>query len=206
MPAPTVAIPVVLASQSPYRCSALEQLGIRFETDAPRIDETPRQGENISDLVKRLSMEKVQRVAGRHPRALVIGGDQCASLQGRILGKPHSFENAAAQLGACSGRTVTFHSGVCVLHPDGPRLLYEDSLTRVAFRSLSGEEIASYVKLDEPYDCAGSIRCERLGSALLERVENQDPTTLMGLPLITLCRMLRRVGVDLLAPGAAGEL
>lgn len=199
-------IPVVLASQSPYRRFALEQLlepsGLNFKTDAPHIDETPRPNESITHLVKRLSLEKVACIAARHPAALVIGGDQCAALDERIIGKPHSFDNAVEQLSACSGKSIVFHSGVCVRHPDKHKVLYEESLTTVVFRTLTRDEIISYVKQDQPFDCAGSIRCERLGAALLEYVENQDPTTLMGLPLITLCRMLRNIGVDLLTvPG-----
>lgn len=189
---------IVLASQSPYRRIALEQLGLSFECDAPHIDETPEPGEPIADLVKRLSISKVKTVAQRHPKALIIGGDQCASVDGQILGKPGNYENAVKQLSLCSGRVAEFHSGMCLYRASDEHLLFSDGVTRVVFRALSESDIAAYVKKDEPYDCAGSIRCECLGVSLLERIENDDPTSLMGLPLIMLTRLLRESGVDVL--------
>lgn len=191
---------LVLASQSPYRRMALEQLGLSFECDAPHIDETPEDGEPIADLVRRLSIEKVRTVARRHPDALVLGGDQCATIDGRILGKPGNFDNAFEQLKRCSGRAIEFHSGMCLKKSDDENVLFSDNITRVVFRELSDDEIRAYIQADEPFDCAGSIRCEKLGTALLERIENNDPTSLMGLPLITLCGMLRECGVNVIPP------
>lgn len=194
--------PLVLASTSPYRRELLARLGLPFGTDAPEVDETPLPGEAPEALVRRLSEAKARVVAARHPGAVVIGSDQVAVLDGEVIGKPGSFERARAQLRRASGRTVDFLTGLAVLDTRDGRLRLEVVPFRVVFRPLSGARIEAYLRRDEPYDCAGSFRSERLGVALFERMEGEDPTALMGLPLIRLVRMLEAVGLDPLA-GAA---
>ncbi len=187
---------LVLASTSPYRRDLLARLGLPFETDAPEVDETPLAGEAPETLVRRLSEAKARAVAARHPGAVVIGSDQVAVLDGEVIGKPGSFERAQEQLRRASGRTVDFLTGLAVLDTRDGRLQLEVVPFRVVFRPLSEARIEAYLRRDEPYDCAGSFRSERLGVALFERMEGEDPTALMGLPLIRLVRMLEAVGLD----------
>lgn len=190
---------LVLGSGSPYRRALLERLGLPFSQDAPEIDERIGRGENPADAVMRLAREKARRVLERHPGAVVIGSDQVAVRGEEILGKPGDAAEAIAQLTRSAGRQVEFLTGVCVLsgaHPDAPQEHMD--ITRVVFRPLGAEEIVSYVQREQPLDCAGSFRAEGLGIALFERIDSQDPTGLVGLPLIWLAQALRRLGLSVL--------
>lgn len=186
---------LILASTSAYRRSLLARLGIPFDCVAPAVDETAHAGETIADLTRRLARAKAGAVFEQHPDAWVIGSDQAASLQGQILGKPHARERAIAQLGGCSGQTVWFHTAVVL---QGPDALFEHvDVTEVRFRPLDQAEIARYIDAEQPLDCAGSFKCEGLGISLFESIRNEDPTALVGLPLIGLAGMLRRAGFAL---------
>ncbi|MEI7036969.1 Maf family protein [Fulvimonas yonginensis] len=188
---------LVLGSTSRYRAELLRRLTADFEQRAPGTDETLRPGETPAEGVLRLAAAKADAAAQGLPDALVIGSDQIAELDGRALGKPGSAEAARVQLAACAGREVCFHTALCLLDTrDGRRRTHVD-VTRVWFRPLSGEEIARYVERERPLDCAGSFKCEGLGIALFERIENSDPTALVGLPLIALARLLREAGLAL---------
>jgi septum formation protein len=195
-----------LASTSRYRRELLERLRLPFDIEAPAVDETPRPGETPAALSERLALEKARDVAARHPQAVVIGSDQVADLDGQAIGKPGNHERASAQLRAMSGRAILFHTAVAVVRHDAA---YERMLrvpVTVRFRSLSAAEIEHYLRAEQPYDCAGSAKCETLGIALLEAIESDDPTALIGLPLIATAQLLREAGIDALqrATGAAG--
>ncbi|MBA3731582.1 MAG: septum formation inhibitor Maf [Gammaproteobacteria bacterium] len=187
---------LVLASSSPHRKALLERFGLAFEVVSPNVDETPRSGETASDMVMRLALLKARVVGEAHPRALVIGSDQCALRDGRILGKPGGFEAAVGQLAGSAGRCVTFHTGLCLLNTANGDTQVEDVITRVTFRALSHAQITAYVRRETPYQCAGSFMSDRLGIALVEAFEGQDPTALIGLPLIQLVSMLMRAGLN----------
>jgi septum formation protein len=191
--------PLVLGSTSPYRRELLARLRLDFSVDTPRVDEAALPGETPAGMAQRLAMQKAQEVASRHPGAVVIGADQVAELDGQAIGKPGSHEHAVAQLQAMRGRQVLFHTAVAVLRPDTG--FAQGLLARVAvqFRHLSDAEIERYLRLDQPYDCAGSAKCETLGIALLERIDSDDPTALVGLPLMRTCALLRAAGIDPLA-------
>jgi MAF protein len=193
---------LVLASSSRYRAELLQRLGLPFTSRAPAVDETPRPGEPAEALVSRLSRSKAAAVAEHKGTALVIGSDQVAVSDERILGKPGTAERAREQLASLSGRTVTFLTGVCLLDPG--RGLEQSAVvtTTVRFRSLAQAEIADYVAREQPLDCAGAFKSEALGIALFESVTSDDPTALVGLPLITLCSMLGKAGVPLLGAGS----
>ncbi len=172
----------------------LQRLHLHFEVRVPDIDETPHEGEDISGLVTRLAHEKARVMVKNHPDALIIGSDQCVSLDGVFIGKPGNHANARKQLNQVSGRTVHFHTGVCLLDPARQREWVENVRTEVRFRTLSEQEIAGYLALEKPWSCAGSFRNERLGIALVEHIRADDPTALTGLPLLAVCRMLRAAG------------
>jgi septum formation protein len=190
--------PLLLASTSPHRRQLLLRLGLPFTQRSPEVDETPRAGEPAARRSQRLAEEKARALASLSPHALVIGSDQVASLpaEGReeILRKPGTRERTLAQLAKLSGRTAEFHTAVALALPDGRVLAHRD-LTRVCFRDLSAEEIARYVDREPSFDCAGGFKCEGLGVTLFESVSTDDPTALVGLPLIGLCRLLREAGV-----------
>lgn len=188
---------VVLGSTSVYRRQLLERLGIPFTVAASNVDEEPLPGESAVDLVQRLARAKAESVARRHPKSLVIGSDQLAVCGRDLLGKPGSGERAIAQLKSLSGQRVAFHTAVHVIHSDSAAHEGHVDLTTVHFRSLNDDEIKRYVARDKPYDCAGGFKVEALGVALFNRVETQDPTALIGLPLIWLAGALRRNGFDL---------
>lgn len=188
---------ILLASTSASRRALLARLGLAFECMAPGSDETPRPHETPAALVKRLAAAKANAVAQQYPESLVIGGDQLAVLDGRILGKPGEHAHAVRQLTALSGRTAKFHTGLCVQHAATGRQLLHVDVTEVHFRTLAAEEIERYLQAEQPYACAGSFKSEGLGISLFERIDSQDPTALVGLPLITLCRFLRELGVSL---------
>jgi septum formation protein len=189
-------IPLVLASTSPYRRDLLARLGLPFLVDRPDVDESPGAGEAPSALASRLAEAKARAVASRHPGAWVIGSDQVAELDGKPLGKPGGRDAAIAQLQASSGRTLRFHTAFCLVHPDHPALAHSD-LTEVVFRELHRDEILRYLDADQPYDCAGSFKCESLGISLFEAIRSEDPTALVGLPLVALARALRGAGYRL---------
>lgn len=188
---------ILLASTSAYRRALLTRLGLTFESMAPGTDETPQADELPAALVMRLAEAKATAVAQRYPESLVIGADQVAELDGKILGKPGNHARAIQQLTAQSGQAVTFHTALCMqLAAAGRQFMHLDT-TRVYFRTLSSQEIERYLRAEQPYACAGSFKSESLGISLFERIESQDPTALMGLPLIAVCRFLRELGVTL---------
>lgn len=189
--------PLILASTSRHRRLLLERLGLAFTAEAPGVDETRGPREPVTGLVRRLSRAKAETVAARHPGALVVGSDQAAEREGEILGKPGGRPEAVAQLRASSGKSVGFHTGLCLLDARDGRLYEHTDLTRVRFRRLSDAEIERYVDAEKPYDCAGSFKSEGLGISLFEAIESDDPSALVGLPLIALCRFLRECGYPL---------
>jgi len=185
---------LILGSTSRYRAELLRRLCDGFTQDAPGTDETHLPGEPPADRARRLAVAKAKAVAARHPGALVIGSDQVAELDGQPLDKPGTAECAREQLRRSSGRTVQFHTALCLFDGrDGTHQMHTDS-TRAVFRPLSDSEIERYVAREQPLDCAGSFKCEGLGISLFERIENDDPTALVGLPLIALARLLRNAG------------
>ncbi len=191
---------LILASTSRYRRELLERLRLPFEVDAPDVDETPRHGEPPAALAERLAQAKAAVVSGRHPDAVVIGSDQVADLAGVPLGKPGTHERAVAQLHAMSGRAVVFHTALAVLRPaTGFARVLRVPVT-VRFRRLDEAEIEAYLRAEQPYDCAGSAKSEGLGIVLLDAIESDDPTALIGLPLIATARLLREAGLDALGP------
>jgi septum formation protein len=187
---------LVLASTSPFRRELLTRLGIGFATAAPEVDETPRRGETPDALVRRLSEAKA-RAVGETCRGLIIGSDQVATTGSDILGKPGTHERAVAQLQHLSGKTITFHTGLCLLNTESGELQLDVVPFRVVFRQLDDERIERYLQHDRPYNCAGSFKSEGLGITLFERMQGDDPTALIGLPLIRLTTMLARAGMVL---------
>ncbi|MES1925416.1 Maf family nucleotide pyrophosphatase [Salinisphaera sp. T31B1] len=188
---------LILASSSPWRRQLLRQLQVRFEATSPDIDESPRDGEAPIELARRLAQTKAESIAEAWPEAIVIGADQVADVDGEILGKPGTAERARAQLRKQSGRTVAFHSGLCVCAPrlTGPLITVETVTTR--FRELSDAQIARYVEAEDVTATAGSIKSEGLGITLVESIESRDPSALVGLPLIALRGFLEQAGLAL---------
>jgi MAF protein len=190
--------PLVLASSSPFRRELLSRLGLTFLCDSPDIDESALPGEAPEQLVQRLALEKARAVAGRHPGTLVIGSDQVAVLaDGTVLGKPGSVEKATEQLARASGSTVTFLTGLCLYNASSGTHQLCCEPFRVHFRALSADAIASYIKKEQPLNCAGSFKSEGLGITLFRRLEGDDPNALIGLPLIRLTDMLAGEGIAL---------
>ena len=191
-------IDLVLASTSRYRRELLARITPRIRQIAPDTDETPLPLETPSALAPRLAQAKVRAVAARCTGAVVIGSDQVADLSGKILGKPGTAEHACAQLAACSGHEVIFHTAVYLLdlRAEPVRGYAATDTTRVHFRTLDAAEIARYVERESPLDCAGSFKSEGLGVGLFERIVCEDPTALIGLPMIALCRLLRQAGIE----------
>jgi len=189
--------PLILASTSRYRREMLQRLRLPFEVLSPEVDETPLPGEAPAALALRLSLAKARAVQLRRPDAVVIGSDQVADLDGEPIGKPHTHERAVQQLTRLSGRHVVFQTGVAVVAPGFAQA--ELAAVRVRFRVLQASEIDHYLRLEQPYDCAGSAKSETLGIALLEAIDSDDPTALVGLPLIRTCALLRAAGIDPLA-------
>lgn len=189
---------LILASTSPFRRDLLARLGLPFDVRAPDVEESRLVGEDAPALVARLAELKARAVARREPASLIIGSDQAAVLDGAIIGKPGDHRQATAQLRQASGRTVTFYTGLCLLDSaSGQRQLAVESF-RVVFRALTPSGIESYLRRERPYHCAGSFKSEGLGIALFDRLEGDDPTSLIGLPLIRLTRMLETAGVAVL--------
>ena len=197
-PTPPAPRTLILGSTSRYRKELLSRLGLPFQTESPAVDETPVAGEMPAHLAQRLALEKAREVAARFPDAVVIGSDQVADLHGEPLGKPGTHERAVAQLQRMRGETVVFQTAVAVVCHNTGFEQTELAAVRVAFRPLSDAQIERYLLIEKPYDCAGSAKSEGLGIALLERIDNDDPTALVGLPLIRTCRMLRAAGIPLL--------
>ena len=193
-------VALILASTSPYRRALLARVVPRFEQVAPGIDEAPLGDETASGLAARLAQAKAVAAAADRRDAVVIGSDQAAEVGGVLLGKPGDAAAAIAQLTRESGNTVVFHTAVCVVdaRAGAPRLLHAADVTRVRFRSLAADEIRRYVEHERPFDCAGSFKAEGLGIALFEAIESDDPTALIGLPLIAVCRLLRQAGVTII--------
>ena len=198
---PSSALPgIILASSSAYRRELLARLQLPFTAISPDIDETPLAGEAPEATALRLAREKAAAIARLHPGTLVIGSDQVATLDGRQIGKPGDHAHALAQLQSMRGRRVVFHTALCLwdsrLGPDAPHAVQlENVQTLVTFRDLPDAELDAYLRIEQPYDCAGSAKNEGLGIAILERIDSTDPTALTGLPLIALTGMLRRAGV-----------
>jgi len=194
--------PILLASSSSYRRDLLKKLGLHFDWAGPDIDESPLPNESADMLVKRLAIAKVKALATQYPAHLIIGSDQVAVLGDDILGKPHKYERAFTQLRAASGQQVIFKTGICLLNTQTNNIQSSVEEFTVNFKILSDEQIHYYLNYEQPYDCAGSFKCEGLGIALFTKLSGDDPNTLIGLPLIRLIEMLNNEGVDplVLAP------
>ncbi len=190
---------LVLASTSRYRRELLSRLGIPFEVLSPDIDETPLPGETPSATALRLSVRKAQAAASVYPDALIVGSDQVLMLDGEQLGKPGNFDKAFAQLKKMQGKAMVFHTALTLLNSRSGHAQTRDVPTVVHIRPLTDVQIASYLKKEQPYDCAGSAKSESLGIALMQRMDSPDPTALIGLPLMALTEMLMNEGVDVLA-------
>ncbi|WP_151446246.1 Maf-like protein [Lacisediminimonas profundi] len=202
---PPTTLRLILASSSRYRQELLSRLRLPFEAISPSIDESPAPGERPAATALRLAREKAEAVSATVPGALVIGSDQVATLDGMQIGKPGSHAKALAQLQMMRGRQVVFHTALCLLdcrpgaaHP----VQLEEIRTLVSFRKLPDHELDAYLRIEQPYDVAGSAKNEGLGIAILERIDSTDPTALTGLPLIALCGMLRTAGVSFFDTGA----
>jgi septum formation protein len=194
---PTLPRPLVLGSTSRYRRELLSRLNLPFDVAAPEVDETPHDREPPKELALRLALAKARAVAALHPTAVVIGSDQVADLAGHPLGKPGNHEKATQQLQAMSGQTVIFQTAVAVVCAETGFEQVDLAPVEVKFRALSSAEIERYLRAEEPYDCAGSAKSEGLGISLLDAILSDDPTALIGLPLIRTCRMLRAAGLVL---------
>jgi len=186
---------LILASTSPFRKSILEKLDLPFECIAPETDETPEQGEKPEQLVERLAIAKAQAVANNVKDALVIGSDQVAVMNNKIMGKPGDFDTAFKQLKAASGKRITFLTGLCLVNSKTGKIHSSVSPFHVVFRYLRDSQIENYLYKEKPFNCAGSFKSEGLGITLFERLEGDDPNTLMGLPLIRLNAMLEIEGM-----------
>jgi septum formation protein len=191
--------PLILGSTSPYRRELLQRLQVPFEVMSPGVDETPLQGESPRALAERLALVKARAVAAAFPHAVVIGADQVADLNGLPLGKPGSHERAVSQLRLMRGQTVIFQTAVAVVCLESGFEQSELAAVAVRFRDLSDDEIENYLRAEQPYDCAGSAKSEGLGIALLDSIDSDDPSALVGLPLIRTCKMIRAAGVTVLA-------
>ncbi len=194
---PTGARALVLGSTSRYRRELLQRLRLPFEVQAPEVDETPLPGEAPVALARRLALAKARAVAAQCPGAIVIGSDQVADLDGEPLGKPGDHARAVEQLRRMSGKTVLFQTALSVVCQESGFEAIELAVVRVVFRELDDATIERYLRAEEPYDCAGSAKSEGLGIALLERIDNDDPTALVGLPLIHTARLLRQAGFQI---------
>lgn len=183
---------LILASTSPFRKSILDKLGIDFDTVSPDVDETVLVNETPQQLVERLAIAKAKAVADKMDHVLVIGSDQVAVIDNEILGKPHTHENAVTQLQNSSGKTVTFYTGLCLYNSSTQQYQSEVVPFNVVFRELTQQQIENYLNKEQPYNCAGSFKSEALGIVLFEKLEGDDPNTLMGLPLIRLVKMLEK--------------
>jgi len=192
--------PLILASTSPFRRQLLARLGLPFETANPAVDEALLPGEAPTAGALRLSEAKARAVVSRHADALIIGSDQVACLDGHVFGKPGTYENAMRQLQTMRGRSVNFFTGLCLLNARSGKAHRRGVPTLVTFRDLTDDEIAGYLRQEQPYNCAGSAKSEGLGIALIARIDGEDPNALIGLPLIALCDLLRLEKVSVIRP------
>lgn len=192
--------PLILASTSRYRHELLSRLRLPFEVLSPEVDETALPGETPAALAQRLALAKAWAVAKKRPQAVVIGSDQVADLHGQPLGKPGTHERAVQQLRSLRGHRVLFHTAVAVVRADTGFEQAALNSVAVSFRALDDDEIEFYLRTEQPYDCAGSAKCETLGISLLSAIESDDPTALVGLPLIRTSELLRQAGIDPLRP------
>jgi len=189
---------LILGSTSIYRRELLERLKIPFRVEAPDIDETPLENETPEHLVERLSVEKARAVAANNPGSLVIGSDQVAVHDGKIVGKPLTHDRAMQQLREANGKEIVLYTGLSLVNADTGESQTEVIPFHVVFRKLTEEQLENYLNKEQPYHCAGSVKSEGLGIALLERFDGEDPNTLIGLPLIRLIRMLEHFGVSVI--------
>lgn len=189
--------PLLLASGSAYRHQLLARLEIPFTSVSPDVDETPQPNETPQALAERLALAKAQHVSQQYSQGVVIGSDQVANLNGRALGKPGNHDRAVSQLQQMSGQTVTFHTAIAVVCMETGFCTQDIANVRVRFRQLEDKAIKRYLRKEKPYDCAGSAKSEGLGIALLDNIDSDDPTALIGLPLIRTARMLRAAGLEL---------
>ncbi len=189
---------IVLASTSPFRKTILEKLNLAFETQSPQTNETPLDNEPPEKLVQRLALAKAEAVADHCSEALIIGSDQVAVIEGEVLGKPGSHENAVHQLQRASAKTVRFYTGLCLLNTVTGNYQLDVVPFDVVFRELNDTQIENYLQKEKPYNCAGSFKSEALGICLFEKLQGDDPNTLMGLPLIRLVRMLEKEGIPVI--------
>ncbi|WP_039914052.1 Maf family protein [Cellvibrio mixtus] len=187
---------LVLASSSPYRRQLLQKLRMEFSWASPEIDESPKEHETPEQLVLRLAKQKATALADIFPEHLIIGSDQIATLNNRIIGKPHTHKAATSQLASFSGKEVVFLTSLCLYNSKTHRSQLATDKYTVKFRQLNDRQIDSYLRQEEPYDCAGSFKSEGMGICLFERMEGKDPNTLVGLPLIELTDMLMNEGID----------
>ena len=188
---------LILGSSSPYRRELLERLRLPFTVVSPKIDETPKAGETPLETALRLALDKARHIAQSHPNALILGADQVATVNGEQIGKAGGFDKALAQLQMMRGKTALFHSALCLYDARNDSYQLENIITKTTFRDLPDDELAAYLRIEQPYDCAGSAKVEALGITILEKVESDDPTALVGLPLIALTGMLRQAGMRL---------
>lgn len=188
---------LVLASSSPYRRALLQRLGLPFEHMAPDINETPQANESARELTRRLALEKAQALRQQFPEHLIIGSDQVLILDGQPTSKPGNHSAACEQLRRCSGRTVEFITSLCVLNSRSGNYQLASEVFQVTFRQLDADSIERYLRREQPYDCAGSFKAEGLGITLFRSMHGDDPNSLIGLPLIRLCDMLRQEGLQL---------
>lgn len=189
---------LILASSSIYRRELLERLQLSFSVVVPDVDETPLPDEKPEETALRLAQVKARKIGDLHPKALVIGCDQVATLDGLQLGKPLTHDNAVKQLTLMRGRTVFFHSALCLFNATSGNMQAEDVIYEVRFRQLTDAQIENYLRLEQPYHCAGSAKSEGLGIALMEHMRGDDPNALIGLPLISLISMLQKEGVSVI--------
>jgi len=189
---------LILASSSPFRRELLERLQLPFESISPQVDESRHEGEPPNHYVQRLARLKARAIAADHPRSIVIGSDQCAYLDGAVLGKPGDHQHAVEQLQAASGRQVVFYTGLCVSRLQDGFEQTDCIEYQVGFRDLSARQIERYLQIEQPYNCAGSFKSEGLGVALFSHMRGDDPSALVGLPLIRLVSMLEQAGCEVL--------
>ena len=189
--------PLILGSTSRYRRELVERLNLPFTTAAPDVDETPAPGEAPGDLALRLALAKAHAVAALHPDAIVIGSDQVSDLNGQPMGKPLVHERAVQQLRSMRGQTVMFHTAVAVVCKATGFEQSDIAVIKTVVRDLTDDEIERYLRAEQPYDCAGSAKSEGLGISLLDAIHSDDPTALIGLPMIRTCRMVRAAGIQL---------
>jgi len=190
--------PIILASSSKYRSQLLQKLGLKFTSIAPNIDESILKNELPEQLALRLAKQKAQAIQTKAPNHLIIASDQVASCGNKILGKPEGFEETVKQLKLQSGQTVHFLTAICILDSENNKTLTDIDICTVYFRQLTEQQIFNYVEIEQPYDCAGGFKSEGLGIALFERIEGDDPNSLIGLPLIKLITLLHNFDVDIL--------